>query len=168
MKRTVSAVFESNLHANQAIQNLLDDGFAEDRISALMSNETRRRYYPEENKGAAGAGVGAGVGAVIGSVTALVSLTVPGGIVVAGPLAAILGGTAVGAAGGGLLGALVGVGIPEDRARVYEERVNHGGIVVAAEASNDEEAQLAESALLRAGGPLPRETLVISGEEARI
>ncbi|MFW5740145.1 MAG: hypothetical protein ACOC1F_07245 [Myxococcota bacterium] len=164
----MSAVFETNLAANQAIENLLHEGVPSDRISALMSRETRQRYYPEGNKAGEGAGWGAGVGTVVGGLAALASLTVPGGIFVAGPFAAFLGGAAVGAAGGGLVGALIGLDIPKDRAGVYEDHINKGGIVVAAETHTAEEAARAEEALLRAGGPLPRETLVVTGQEARI
>ena len=48
----------------------------------------------------------------------------------AGPLAAALTGAAVGAAGGGLLGALTGLGVPEDEARWYEAEVGRGGTLV--------------------------------------
>lgn len=162
MKRTVSAVYESNVEANQAIQNLIDAGIPHNRVSTLMSKETRMRYYPETSSSGEAAGWGAGIGAVIGGLIAVASLGVPGGIFVAGPFAALVGGAAAGALGGGLVGALVGLGVPEDRAKTYEERIQRGGIVVAAEVPTQREAELAEDALLRAGGPTPRETLVVS------
>jgi hypothetical protein len=47
-----------------------------------------------------------------------------------GPIAAVLTGGAIGAAGGGLLGALIGYGIPEDQARRYETGIREGNIVM--------------------------------------
>jgi uncharacterized membrane protein len=41
-----------------------------------------------------------------------------------------LAGLGVGAAAGGLIGALVGMGIPEYEAKRYEGRVKDGGILV--------------------------------------
>lgn len=161
MPQTVSAVFESNTSANRAIQNLIDAGIPHARISTVMSRATRERYYPE-TEAADGAGWGAGVGAALGGLIAVASLGVPGGIFVGGPLAALIGGAAVGAVGGGMLGALVDSGVPEEHARSYEERVQRGGIVVAAQVDTPEEARRAEQALLKPGGPTPRETLVVT------
>jgi outer membrane lipoprotein SlyB len=48
----------------------------------------------------------------------------------AGPIVAALAGAAVGGASGSLLGALVGLGVPEIEAKVYEERLNKGDILV--------------------------------------
>lgn len=165
MKRTVSAAFASNHEANQAIQNLIDMGIPRDHISTVMSRETRERFYPEDNT-AQGTAWGAGVGAVVGGLVAVGSLGVPGGLFVAGPLAALAGGAATGAVGGGLLGALVGAGIPEERARTYEERISGGDVVLAVETATQVEAATAEKAMLKAGGPLPRETLVVSETRA--
>jgi hypothetical protein len=47
-----------------------------------------------------------------------------------GPIAAALTGGAIGAAGGGLLGALIGYGIPEDQVRRYETGIREGNIVM--------------------------------------
>jgi len=49
---------------------------------------------------------------------------------VAGPIAAALAGGGGGAGTGGILGGLVGLGIPESNARAYEEVLREGGIVI--------------------------------------
>ncbi len=41
-----------------------------------------------------------------------------------------MAGTAIGAAAGGLLGGLIGLGIPEERAKVYNDRVSQGHYLV--------------------------------------
>jgi hypothetical protein len=76
---------------------------------------------------------GAGIGGVAGSVVlafvaTLTALAIPGlgAFLVVGP---IIGGLAGGAAGGAV-GALTAVGIPEQEAKLYEERLKRGGILV--------------------------------------
>jgi uncharacterized protein YcfJ len=53
-------------------------------------------------------------------------------------LATTISGGAIGAAAGGLVGGLVGLGIPEDRARVYNDRVSRGDYLVIVDGSEDE------------------------------
>lgn len=56
-------------------------------------------------------------------------MTIPGlGLIITGPLAAGLAGA--GGITGGLIGALAGSGIPEDKAKVYESGVNKDGHIV--------------------------------------
>jgi uncharacterized membrane protein len=69
------------------------------------------------------------------------SIALPGlGLVVAGPIAAVLAGAGAGGTAGGLIGALVGAGIPEDRAKEYESGIKNGGIVIATHARDDKHA----------------------------
>jgi hypothetical protein len=46
---------------------------------------------------------------------------------------------------GGLVGALLGVGTPEERARLYDEGLKRGGMVIAVTSRSDEEARFFES-----------------------
>jgi hypothetical protein len=46
---------------------------------------------------------------------------------------------------GGLVGALIGSGIPEDRAREYEEGVKNGGIVMGVNPRSDDDATYFEN-----------------------
>ncbi|MHB8373607.1 MAG: hypothetical protein ACYDA5_09165 [Vulcanimicrobiaceae bacterium] len=65
-----------------------------------------------------------------GSVAAIVGT---GGVatpLVVGPLAAALAGFGVGAATGGVVGALIGAGLPKGKAAEYEEGLNRGGILL--------------------------------------
>ena len=81
-------------------------------------------------------GAVAAVVAAVGS-----SIAIPGlGIVVAGPIAAALVGGGAGAATGGLIGALVGAGMPEDRIKRYETGIKEGGILMSIKARNAADA----------------------------
>jgi hypothetical protein len=67
-----------------------------------------------------------------GLLVGLGALAIPGvgPLIAAGPIATTLLGAGVGAAAGGLLGALVDVGVPEDEANYYAEGVRRGGVLV--------------------------------------
>lgn len=75
------------------------------------------------------------------------ALAIPGigPIVAAGPIAATIGGAVVGAGAGGLVGALVGMGIPEDEAKQYEEYLNQGEILVLVDADAERERNVYET-----------------------
>ena len=51
----------------------------------------------------------------------------------AGPLATALSGAAIGAAGGGIVGALAGAGIPEKEAKIYDNYIKEGNILLLVE-----------------------------------
>jgi hypothetical protein len=50
-----------------------------------------------------------------------------------GAAATTAAGAITGALAGGLLGALTSLGLPEDRARMYEERIKSGGVLLGVE-----------------------------------
>lgn len=152
---TVIGIFNDRDSAEEAISDLRSIGIDETDISYVYSAESS---VAEGDRGgtnaAGGAMTGAGTGAVLG---ALAGLAVANGILpglgtlfVAGPLATALGLTGVaattaagamtGAAAGGLLGALAGLGVKEEDAKLYEERVKLGGILVAAQTAEAAEA----------------------------
>jgi uncharacterized membrane protein len=54
-----------------------------------------------------------------------------GPFIAAGPIMAALSGAAVGAGTGGIVGALVGMGIPEIEAKTYEGQLRGGNILLA-------------------------------------
>ena len=92
-----------------------------------------------------GAAIGAATGA---TVLALGSLGVTFGVIpvigpilAVGPLAAALISAGAGAAGGGLIGALIGWGIPEEDARYYETEVRAGRYLVTVECGQRDDAR---------------------------
>jgi hypothetical protein len=76
---------------------------------------------------------------------AAAGVAVPGlPIIAMGPLAAALVGAGGGGTVGAIIGALVGSGIPEGRARLYDEGIRNGGIVVGVIPRTDEDAEYLE------------------------
>ena len=67
------------------------------------------------------------------------------GVVVAGPLAAAIAGAGAGGVTAGLVGALIGWGIPEDRLKEYEQGIKDGGILIGVKPRNDEDRRRFES-----------------------
>lgn len=98
-----------------------------------------------------GAGKGATTGAAIGALAGIAAIAgvIPaiGPLFAAGPLAAALGltgalgtaaaGAATGAAAGGLIGALANMGIGQERAQRYADRVAAGDVLVSAYADEE-------------------------------
>jgi hypothetical protein len=73
-----------------------------------------------------------------------------------------LAGMGAGAATGGFLGALVGMGIPEYEAKRYEGRVKDGGVLVSVHCDSSEEVKRAEEVIKANGG----EDVSSTGEKA--
>ncbi|RYG24864.1 hypothetical protein EON82_09240 [bacterium] len=171
MKNIVSAVFDTQAHAEQAISQLRASGVPDSAISVVA------QHAGDMNTGAAhttdvsdhhddkasgtmkGLTIGAGVGALFG----LAALAIPGvgPFVTAGALANVLGttggaivaGAAVGGTAGSLAGALMDYGVNEEDARYYESRVTQGGVFVAVETGGDmQNEQTIRQVLQTAGG----------------
>ena len=79
--------------------------------------------------GAAAGGIALGA---LGCLVGLVSLAIPGlGLfIVAGPLAAVLGDVAVGGPLGAVAGGLIGLRVPEHKAKAYEESLRSGSTII--------------------------------------
>lgn len=148
---TTVAVFENTSDVEKAITDLRGAGVSDADISYVYTSENRTVI--EDASGSSigsGAAAGAGTGAIVGG---LAGLAVANGILpglgtlfVAGPIATALGltgaaattaaGALTGAAAGTLVGALTGLGVSEDEAKVYEERIKLGSILLAVKSDN--------------------------------
>lgn len=142
----VTGIFPNRESAESAFGIATEHGYTKDDVNILMSDETRKRSFADENmafkqtelgtKVAEGAEVGGAIGGTLGAIAGAIAaagtnLALPGlGLVVAGPVAAAIAGAGVGAASGGLIGALVGWNIPEERVATYEKGLKDGGILV--------------------------------------
>ena len=62
-----------------------------------------------------------------------------------GPIIATLAGVGVGAAVGGVAGALIGLGIPEYEAKRYESRLNKGGVLLSVHCNTADEIKRAKN-----------------------
>jgi uncharacterized membrane protein len=154
MNKTVLGLFTRREDAERAIEILKDDDYDAKDISIVLK-DTNEAKEISENTGAGvaeGAVSGATTGAIIGGLAGLLaSFVIPGlgAFFIGGPIAAALGlggaaattvsGAATGALAGGLLGGLMNFGMSEDQAKVYEERIQSGAILVAVPARRGEE-----------------------------
>lgn len=151
--RLITAIFRDQVSAEQAYQCVSERGYDERDIDLIMSDETHKRYFSntattrfEPHKSAQGARFGGAIGGTLGAISAAVtaigtSLVIPGvGLIVAGPAAAVL----TGAGAGGLMGALVGRGVPEERVEHYEQEIKDGGILIGVRTQSDRDAQYLE------------------------
>ncbi|WP_017318566.1 general stress protein [Mastigocladopsis repens] len=157
-------VFASRKAAEQALNELKDSGFPMEKVSIIakdvdqgeqLANAEMTSRVGDEN-------VNTATGVVADTLTAstwgsvlvgLSSLALPGlGVVLAAgslgvALATSIGGVAVGAAAThNVVKALADLGIPEERARHYSDRLHQGNFMVIVDGS-DEEIQRAEAVL---------------------
>ncbi len=96
----VTGVFRDRESAEHAYQAVSTRGYDKKDINIVMSEETRKRYFPNTDgletelgsKAAQGAGIGSAVGGTLGAIAAAIAavgttLLIPGlGLVIAGPL----------------------------------------------------------------------------------
>ncbi|WP_036480353.1 hypothetical protein [Myxosarcina sp. GI1] len=149
--RHAVGTFATRGNAETALKDLRDAGFNMDKVSVIARNVKPKESIGgaevkppgEQAKGGAKAGAKAGTatGGVLGLIGGLGVLAVPGvgaaaelGIVLANTLL----GSGIGAAGGGLVGALIGWGVPEDRAKHYNNMLSEGHYIVLLEGTKAE------------------------------
>ncbi|WP_291115706.1 hypothetical protein [Flavobacterium sp. UBA6135] len=158
-RRVLTGMFRDRESTENAYHTLNERGYSKDDINLVMSDETRKAHYNEDNisdkteigtKAAEHAGKGSAIGGTIGAVVGVIaaigtSVVIPGlGILIAGPIAAGLAGAGAGGLAGGLIGALVGSGIPEARAKLYESGIKEGNVVISVTPRNNEDAEYLE------------------------
>lgn len=151
MAQVVAGLFSDSVKAGNAVAELKQQGFTED-ISVVAREEGTGEVTSEQVKQnvedgtVAGAVTGAVGGGLLGLLAGAVNVAVPGvgALLVFGPLAALWGltGGALGALAGGLIGALVDAGFPEERARLYEDRVREGEVLVAVDVEEGREDEV--------------------------
>ncbi len=176
-ERTITAVFKQEQQVNDVVRRLIDQGVSRDHISVMGRNfESQTRiagFISKKDVILGGLRTGAIFGSLFGSLLSLLTgvgvLFIPfiGSVVAAGPISSVLLGAATGAlagsAGAGLASALTTLGMPEDKAAIYETRLKAGEFLVMAEvpadnsgeykllieSANGEEIHITESALPR-------------------
>jgi hypothetical protein len=155
--KNIAGMFSNRAEASKAVGELVHRGFDPSDISMLMSEVTRKQHFHKESHGEeaakggiTGAAVGGTLGAILAGLTAIGSLTVPGvGLLAAGPIVAALTGAGLGAAVGGLSGALIKAGFSDRDARHYEEQIRKGSIVLIVRTDSEDELLAANEILLR-------------------
>jgi hypothetical protein len=121
---------------------------------------------------------GATIGAVsgglilgaIGGIVGLATLAIPGlGVIfVAGPIAAALTDAAAGGAAGVIAGALMGMRIPEHRAKQYEESIRQGNTLISVHTRNAAEFDRAIKYLATGGAEDVHEVIETPSDPHRI
>lgn len=146
-ERTVTAVFKEQQQVDNVVRRLLDRGVPQDYISVMGRNfgsESRiGGFVTKKDVILGGLRTGAIFGSLFGSLLSLLTgvgvLFIPfiGAVTAAGPLGAVLlgatSGALAGSAGAGLASALATLGMPEDKATIYETRIKAGEYLVMAE-----------------------------------
>ncbi len=137
--QTVIGVFGSERQAETAIRELRRQGFSDNEISVIGPDSGKHGQQGQGGMGGDQVGDGATWGAGIGGAAGLLAtagvLAIPGfgPILALGPLAATL----TAAAGGGIAGALVDFGIPEQQGKHYEQEVKHGKFLAVLKTAQD-------------------------------
>lgn len=159
MSTSIYALAANDIQANTIVTALRSAGFRGDDISVLFPDKSGTRDFAHEKntkapEGAVTGGVSGGVvGGALGWMAGIGLLAIPGvgPFIAAGPIMALLGGAALGAAAGGLTGALIGMGIPELEAKRYEGKIREGRILISVHADNSDWTNKAKQVLKDAG-----------------
>jgi hypothetical protein len=157
--KTLIAIFDDRMEAERAVRDLEADGFKPDDVGYVVRGSDVGQggmitdtVGAKDSKGAlAGAVTGGLAGGALGGIlgaAATALLPGVGPIIAAGTLAMFLGYAGAGVAVGGILGAMMGLGISEDEARQYEQMFNEGKAIVAVRNGNE----VAQEILARHGG----------------
>lgn len=153
----VTGVFKTRVDATRAIQMLEEKGFQDSEISLLMSDSVGKDFQIKDSSKmpegiAAGATAGGVIGALLAGLTAVGTIATGGGLLIAGPLVAILAGGGAGAGVGGIIGGLTGAGMTEHEAKLFASELEDGRILVAVHCSSDARKETAEDVLEAADG----------------
>lgn len=132
--KSTTRVYDSYDRARQTVQDLERAGISSNDISLVANKHVSdaTANMEETSSAAAGVGLGAAVGGGAGLLAGLGMLAIPGlgPVVAAGWLAATAVGAVGGATAGGLIGALVDLGVSREEAEVYAESVRRGGTML--------------------------------------
>ncbi len=158
----VSAMFDSQTHATEAVQELRQMGVSDSQLSFISQHSNDGVAHDGGDGEAEGAGKGALAGAGVGALFGLAAAFIPGvgPFITAGVLATSLGaagggalaGAVVGATSGAIAGALANAGYTKDEADYYGSAVESGHFLVAVETSGALSDDQARAVLARHGG----------------
>ena len=148
MARTITRLFDSYSQAQRSVEALEKAGFSSSEVGLVSRYRDDNTLADTATGTTTGATAGAVVGGGTGLLAALGIIAIPG----IGPLVAagVLATTLVSAAGGSVVGGLIGVltdyGVSEDDAHVYSEGVRRGSSLVTVK-TDDARASQAEAVL---------------------
>lgn len=155
----VYGLYKNRSNVEEAVDALKLGGFRNTDISVLFpENQGSKDFAIEkETKAPEGAVTGGGSGAVVGGALGWLAgiglLAIPGigPFIAAGPIMTMLAGVGVGGAVGTIVGALIGMGMPEYEAKRYEGRIKEGGILLSVHCDSSEWVKRAKDHLKNTG-----------------
>jgi hypothetical protein len=144
-ERKIVGVFHTEQEAINAVDGLKRQGYRADQISVIAKDRGEMSSIIEETgtRAPEGAATGAITGGTLGSVGGILlgmgALAIPGigPFIAAGPIVAGLTGLAAGAGTGALVGGLIGLGIPEEEAKKYNDYLDDGHILVMVDSNTE-------------------------------
>jgi hypothetical protein len=155
----VFGIYRDRQSAGGALQALRAGGFRNTDISILLpeNDGTKDFVHRKDSKAPEGATTGAASGAVLGGMLGWLAgvgaLAIPGlgPFIAAGPIMAMLAGAGAVGVAGGIVGSLVGMGIPEYEAKRFEGRVKAGGNLLSVHCDSSEWVKRAKRILEETG-----------------
>ncbi len=149
----VFGIYSSSIDAECGAADLISAGFAASVISVLLSDVQGTHGTKAPEGASAGATAGGLLGGALGILAGVGALLVPGigPMVAVGPLLTGLADFGAGGAVGGLMGAFVGLGIPEYEAKRYEGGVKDGGTLLSVHCDSPGQVKRATQVLNSSG-----------------
>jgi hypothetical protein len=149
-KHSVYGIYPNRPAAEKAVGQLKDAGFAPTDVSIIIPGAAPKPIDPADAK-VDNAEMGALAGGIVGWAAGIGAMAIPGIAIAGGPIAwAVLTvGALTGA--GGLIGGLVGLGIPETESHHYHSRLHTGAILLSVHCENADTMFKAREALVQTG-----------------
>jgi hypothetical protein len=154
---SVFGIFQDVSSLRRAAMALRDAEYRNSAVSVLFPDKQGAMDFAQEEKKTSapqgftfGSRIGGVIGGAFGWLTGSGALTIPGldSFIASGPIVATLAGVGVGGVVGGILGALVHLGI---RARRYEDHRKSGGFLISVHCDDTDSARGAETILKNTG-----------------
>ena len=157
--KAVFGIYPNRPAVEEAVANLRSAGFRSADVSVLFpENEGTKDLAHEKSskapEGATTGGLAGGIaGGVLGWLTGIGALAIPGvgPLIAAGPIVAALAGAGAVGTLGGIIGGMVGLGIPEYEAKRYEGRIREGGVLLSVHCDDSHWVKRAKDVLKQTG-----------------
>ncbi len=155
----VFGIYPTRTAAENAVDVLKAEDFRNTDISVLMADNAGSKDFAVEKDTkapegtATGAASGVVAGGILGWLAGIGALAIPGigPFIAAGPIMGALAGAGTLGVVGGIVGALVGMGIPEYEAKRYEGRIKEGGVLLSVHCDSSDWVKHAKDVLERTG-----------------